>query len=34
MNITPESVKKGRYRLRKKLNLESEEDIANFLKSL
>ena len=34
MNITPESVKKGRYRLRKKLNLESEDDIANFLKSL
>jgi|GEM_PF-1642716 len=34
MNITPESVKKGRYRLRKKLNLESEEDIAVFLKAL
>jgi tetratricopeptide (TPR) repeat protein len=34
LNIAPESVKKGRYRLRKKLNLESEEDISNFLKSL
>lgn len=34
MKITPESVKKGRYRLRKKLNLESEDDIAGFLKTL
>lgn len=34
MNITSESVKKGRYRLRKKLNLESEDDIATFLKAL
>lgn len=34
MKITPESVKKGRYRLRKKLNLESEDDIAGFLKML
>ena len=34
MNISPESVKKGRYRLRKKLNLESDDDISNYLKSL
>ncbi len=32
-NIEPSSVKKSRYRLRKKLNLDHEEDLDNFLQS-
>lgn len=34
MNITSDSVKKSRHRLRKKLDLKSEEDIIDFLKYL
>ncbi len=32
-NIDPSSVRKSRYRLRKKLNLEHEEDLDDFLQS-
>jgi DNA-binding CsgD family transcriptional regulator len=31
LNITPESVNKARYRLRKKLNLSAKEDLSNFI---
>jgi DNA-binding CsgD family transcriptional regulator len=31
LNITPESVHKARYRLRKKLNLSSKEDLSTFI---
>ncbi len=31
MNVTPESVKKARYRLRKKLQLEEEADLHSFM---
>ncbi|PLX07211.1 MAG: hypothetical protein C0596_11885 [Marinilabiliales bacterium] len=34
VNISQESVKKSRYRLRKKLNLETEENLSEFLKNL
>ena len=34
LNISPDSVKKSRYRLRKKLGIDSEEQISNFLKSI
>jgi len=34
LNISPEGVKKSRYRLRKKLNLDSENDLSEFLKNL
>ncbi|MBP7496285.1 MAG: tetratricopeptide repeat protein [Bacteroidales bacterium] len=34
LNITIFGVKKARFRLRKKLNLNSEDDISNYLKSL
>jgi len=33
-NISPKSVEMGRYRLRKKLQLASSDDIANFIQSL
>lgn len=33
-NISFDGVKKSRYRLRKKLNLETDEDLAQFLKNL
>lgn len=33
-NISPKSVKMGRYRLRKKLNLSPEEDIYEFLQKI
>jgi len=32
-NISPKSVEMGRYRLRKKLNLSSEEDLSEFLQN-
>ena len=31
LNITPESVNKARYRLRKKLHLSSKEDLSHFI---
>jgi len=31
MNVTPNAIKKGRQRLRKKLQLEAEEDLMNYL---
>jgi len=31
MNVTPESVKKARYRLRKKLQLEDETDLHSYM---
>ena len=31
LNITPESVKKARYRMRKKLNLESESNVQDYI---
>ena len=31
LNITPESVNKARYRLRKKLNLSAKEDLSTFI---
>ncbi|MGE0562052.1 MAG: LuxR C-terminal-related transcriptional regulator [Flavobacteriales bacterium] len=34
LNISPDGVKKSRYRLRKKLNLLTDVDIATFLKTL
>lgn len=34
INISPESVKKSRYRLRKKLQLETEDGLSEFLKNL
>lgn len=34
MNNTPESIKKSRYRLRKKLGLSTEENITDFLKAI
>ncbi|MCB0409454.1 MAG: tetratricopeptide repeat protein, partial [Flavobacteriales bacterium] len=33
LNISPESVKKNRYRLRKKLNLETDENLTHFLQN-
>lgn len=33
LNISDEEIKKARYRLRKKLNLESEDDLQGFLLS-
>ena len=34
LNLTSDSYKKDRNRLRKKLNLNPEEDTANYLKTL
>jgi len=34
VNISPDSVKKSRYRLRKKLGIETEDNLAKFLKNL
>jgi len=34
LNITPESVKKARYRMRKKLELEAEANVNDYLMSL
>lgn len=34
LNISPDGVKKGRYRLRKKLNLSEDENMTNFLKKI
>lgn len=34
LNISPDGVKKSRYRLRKKLNLESDFNLTDFLKNL
>ena len=34
MNVLPESVLKSKYRLKKKLHLDKETDLANFLKTL
>ena len=34
MNITPESVQKSRVRLKKKLSLEREDDLAEFVRAL
>ena len=34
MNISPESVKKARHRLRKKLNLPEESDLHSFMMKL
>ncbi|WP_397445796.1 helix-turn-helix transcriptional regulator [Polaribacter sp. R77954] len=34
LNITPESVHKARYRLRKKLNLSTKEDLSTFIINL
>lgn len=34
MNISPDGVKKSRFRLRKKLNLETTQDVGEFLKKL
>lgn len=34
LNISPDGVKKGRYRLRKKLNIETEINTAEFLKTI
>ncbi len=34
LNIAPNSIKSARYRLRKKLNLNSEDDLYDFLKKL
>jgi tetratricopeptide (TPR) repeat protein len=34
LNISPDSVKKSRYRLRKKLNLETEDNLSEGLKKL
>ena len=34
LRISPESVKMGRHRLRKKLNLQTEENLVNFVMSL
>lgn len=34
MNVAPESIKKSRNRLRKKLNLEPKKDLQEFLKSI
>jgi tetratricopeptide (TPR) repeat protein len=34
LNISPDSVKKARYRLRKKLNIDTEINISEFLKEL
>lgn len=31
LNVNPESVNKARYRLRKKLNLSSKEDLSNYI---
>lgn len=31
LNISPDSVKTARYRLRKKLNLKSDQDLSGFL---
>ena len=31
LNITPDSVNKARYRLRKKLNLSAKDDLTNFI---
>jgi DNA-binding CsgD family transcriptional regulator len=33
LNISSDGIKKARYRLRKKLNLSSDEDIQGFLLS-
>ena len=33
-NVSPEAVKMARYRLRKKLNLQAEDDIVKFLKTI
>lgn len=34
LNITPESVKKARYRMRKKLNLEAEANVHDYLMTI
>ena len=34
INISPESVKKSRYRLRKKLGLSTEDNLSDFLKNI
>jgi len=34
INISPESVKKSRYRLRKKLSIDTEENLSDFLKNI
>jgi len=34
LNVLPESVLKSKYRLKKKLHLDKETDLANFLKTL
>lgn len=34
INISPESVKKSRYRLRKKLSLSTEDNLSEFLKNI
>ena len=34
MNISPESVKKARYRLRKKLQLPDESDLHSFMMTM
>ncbi|MEZ4827610.1 MAG: LuxR C-terminal-related transcriptional regulator [Bacteroidia bacterium] len=34
LNITPESVNKARYRLRKKLNLDTDQNLQQFILAL
>ena len=34
LNVLPESVSKSKYRLKKKLNLDKETDLNNFLSTL